>query len=261
LKRKINRQRLLDKRGMPDLPDARARLVAALGKREGLSRASLEALAEVPRHAFAPRLLWRMAYMDTELWTPTSFLPRPGVVARMATALVEADARKVLEYATGTGYVTAVLAMLADRVDTVEHDPWQLWFSSDAFRELELLNISQKVSDGYLGWRERAPYDGIVVCAAMPRIPRVMIEQLVEGGVCIAPVRAYYGPHRLIQVVKSSDEGTSVSDLGPCFFPPLAGVWTPMYLGWGGDLEPEHFGVRSAWGDAVRTDDRGLAFG
>jgi len=258
-KRTLNRQRLLDKRGMPDLPEARASLIAWLGERENVARTYLEAVAEVPRHAFAPAAFWRAAYLDMELWGPAAFLPRPSVVARMATSLGEAGARKVLEYATGTGYVTVILAMLFDRVDTVEHDPWQLWLSSDAFRELELLNISQKASDGYLGWRERAPYDGIVVCAAMPRIPRVLMEQLVEGGVCLAPIGSYNGPHRLLRAVKSS-EGTSVSDLGLCYFPPLMGVWTSPYVGWDGDVEPEQVDHRSPRVFAGRhAVDRGTA--
>jgi protein-L-isoaspartate(D-aspartate) O-methyltransferase len=166
-----------------------------------------------------------MAYADTELWGPTAFLPQPKVVALIATTVQESGAKKVLEYATGTGYLTAVLALLVDRVDTVEHDPWQLWLSSDAFRELEIPNISQKASDGRLGWPERAPYDSIVIAAAVPRIPSSFLKQLAESGTVIAPVGGYYGPQRLLRTQKTST-GTDVTDLGPCFFPPLTGVWT-----------------------------------
>jgi protein-L-isoaspartate(D-aspartate) O-methyltransferase len=224
-KKRVNRNRLLDKRQLPDLPDARRQMIERLGKLEKVSIGVLDVMAELPRHAFAPYGQWRTAYGDSDLWCPTAFLPRPATVARIATAVEQAKANKVLEYATGTGYVTSVLALLARSVDTVEHDPWLLWLSSDAFREMELSNISQKASDGVLGWRERGPYDAIVVCAAMPRIPRTLLEQLVDGGICVAPVGTYYGPHRLIQATKSR-EGTSVADLGACYFPPLTGVWT-----------------------------------
>jgi protein-L-isoaspartate(D-aspartate) O-methyltransferase len=237
--KRVNRNRLLDKRQLPDLPDARRQMIERLAKLESISKAVLEIMAELPRHAFAPFGQWRAAYGDSELWCPTIFLPRPSTVARIATAVEQAKANKVLEYATGTGFITSVLAMLAHRVDTVEHDPWLLWLSSDAFRELELSNVSQKASDGYLGWRERGPYDAIVVSAAMPRIPRTLLEQLVEGGICVAPVGTYYGPHRLIQATKSR-EGTSVGDLGACYFPPLTGVWTYVDMVWKGpEIEAE----------------------
>jgi protein-L-isoaspartate(D-aspartate) O-methyltransferase len=167
-----------------------------------------------------------MAYGDTELWGPTAFLPKLSVVAKIATAVLEGNSKKTLEYATGTGYMTSVLALLIDSVETVEHDPWQLWLSSDAFRELELSNISQKASDGRLGWPERAPFDSIVLGAAVPRILPSLLAQLADEGSLIAPVGGYYGPHRLLRAQKSA-EGTVVSDLGPCFFPPLTGVWSP----------------------------------
>jgi protein-L-isoaspartate(D-aspartate) O-methyltransferase len=225
--RTCNRARLLQKRGLPDLPEARERLIQHLRAIGAGSEPVLKAMAEVPRHAFAPPALWRMAYADTELWGPTAFLPQPSAVAKIATAIQESGARKVLEYATGTGYMTSVLALLADRVDTVEHDPWQLWLSSDAFRELELSNISQKASDGRLGWPERAPFDGIVIAAAVPKILPSFLAQLTDTGVLVAPVGGYYGPHRLLRAQKTS-QGTTVTDLGQCFFPPLTGVWTPM---------------------------------
>lgn len=222
---RINSDRLLRKRNLPDLPGARRMMVERLRKMSGVSERVLAAMADIPRHAFAPPGLWQMAYADTELWGWPTFLARPSVMARLATYLEQRKARKVLEYATWTGYFTTILAHIAETVDTAEHNPWLLWLSSDAFRELELDTVAQKASDGRLGWPERAPYDAIAVGAGVPRIPVELIDQLELGGVCVAPVGPHGGPHRLLAVRKSR-KMTSATDLGPCYFPPLLGAWS-----------------------------------
>jgi protein-L-isoaspartate(D-aspartate) O-methyltransferase len=221
----------LDKLGVPDFPELRLQMVARLSKAGGVSPGVLRAMAEIPRHAFAPPHLWPRAYRDAEVWGVSVYMARPTTIARVATALVESKARRVLEYGTGVGYTTAILAHLAEHVDTVGHHPWLLWWSSDAFRELRLRNISQKVTDGQFGWPERAPYDGIVVGAALPRLPRALFEQLTDSGVCIAPVGPYYGPHRLLAAQRTDDD-VKVTDLGECWFPPLPGAWSLTDLWW-----------------------------
>ncbi|WP_186774415.1 protein-L-isoaspartate O-methyltransferase family protein [Chitinophaga pinensis] len=224
--KQVNSKKLLEKRNLPDLEDARNQLIDSLNNLHLFDEKVLAAIAAVPRHAFAPPALWRMAYADIELWGPSAFLPRPSIVARIAQAVLDGNANTVLEYATGTGYVTTILSLLTDKVFTVEHDPWQLWLSSDAFRELEINNISQKSSDGRLGWPEHAPFDAIVVCAAIPDMLKAFTDQLTDSGTLIAPIGSYYGPHHL--KTWNQQEGTPhIADLAPCFFPPLTGVWRP----------------------------------
>jgi protein-L-isoaspartate(D-aspartate) O-methyltransferase len=219
----INRERWLRKRQTTDLPDARRRLAGRLSTLQVPERVA-GAISEVPRHAFGPPTYWHLASLDTDLWTPTAFLPSPGVVARIVASLDLRDESSVLEYATGTGYLAVVLSLLASRVYTVEHNPWLLWFSSDAFRELEIVNIRQKASDGRLGWPEESPFDAIVIGAAVPWLLRDFVSQLKEGGVIVAPVGPYLGPHRLMKATKS-EHGLTTTDLGRCHFPPLMGVW------------------------------------
>jgi protein-L-isoaspartate(D-aspartate) O-methyltransferase len=223
---KVNKERLLLKRNLPDLEDARKKMVEDLQKRGSFDDKVIAALLAIPRHAFAPPHLWRMAYSDVELWGPTAFLPRPIVVAKIAQTIIERSAGKILEYATGTGYLTTIVSLLVDHIDTVEHDPWQLWSSSDAFRELEIKNISQKASDGKLGWPERSPFDAIILSASVPKILQSFTSQIKENGIMIAPVGSYYGPHRLTLWIKNGSN--SVSDLGACYFQPLTGVWQPQ---------------------------------
>jgi protein-L-isoaspartate(D-aspartate) O-methyltransferase len=227
--RAINRERLLRKRRGIDAPEIRERSI------EGLSALRLPervtaAMAQVPRHAFSPEVSAPFAYAHTSLWAAPAFLPSPEIVGRMAAGLELRDDSAVLEYATGTGYLTVVLSLLAGRVYTVEHDPWLLWSSSDAFRELEILNIHQKASDGRLGWPEEAPFDAIVIGAAVPWLLGDFLSQLKEGGIIVAPVGPYLGPHRLVKAVRSR-QGMVTTDLGHCHFPPLTGVWNPLLVG------------------------------
>jgi len=220
---------LLIARGLTDVPDTRKRMVEALAETKLYATSVLDAMATIPRHAFAPALVWRIAYADVELWAGEAFLPRPSVVARIASEVVNAKAEKVLEYASWTGYTTCILAAVRGTVDSVEHNPWLLWLAADAFRHLRLFNVTQKASDGRLGWPERAPYDAIVVGAALPAIPASLAGQLRDGGIVIAPLGPYAGPHRLTKVT-CTEGGWAYEDLGPCLFPPLS------FVCWGVDL-------------------------
>lgn len=228
---RARRRDWLEKLGVPDFPEARLKMVARLRKAGGVSAGVLRAMAEIPRHAFAPPHLWPRAYGDGDVWGLRVYMARPAAIARIATTLEKARVRRILEYGTGVGYTTTILALVAEHVDTVGHYPWPLWWSSDAFRELGLTNISQKAADGQFGWPERAPYDGIVVGAALPRLPRTLVEQLTHSGLCIVPVGPYYGPHRLL-AAQRTDKDLKITDLGDCWFPPLPGAWSLADLWW-----------------------------
>jgi protein-L-isoaspartate(D-aspartate) O-methyltransferase len=255
--RRANADRLLRKRDLPELEEAREQLVAYLRKAGGIGDDVLSAIGQIPRHAFAPPALWRMSYSDIELWGPTAFLPRPSTVARSAQAVRDRNGGRVLEYATGTGYTTSILSLLCDQVYTVEHDPWQLWLSSDAFRELELQNISQKASDGRLGWPEQAPFDAIVVSAALPRPLEAFLNQLTDGGVLVAPIGSYFGPHQLT-VTRKTAHGRETVELGECFYPPLTGVWAPPQQTGVADHSPE---TNAFWSAEQKAREWNSVFG
>jgi protein-L-isoaspartate(D-aspartate) O-methyltransferase len=221
--KELNCLRYLEKRGLPDLPEARQQMVASL-RTEGHSEATLAAMAVVPRHAFAPAGLWRLGYAMMDLWGPTQYVPSPRTIALMLDNLKLETAQSVLEFGTESGYLSALLGLLVERVYTVELDPAKLWLSSDAFRELGLDNIRQKCADGRLGWPELAPFDRIVIPFAVPWIQDEFSRQTAAAGAIMAPVGPYAGPQRLTRS-DLSPLGPLITDLGPCTVPPLAGVW------------------------------------
>jgi protein-L-isoaspartate(D-aspartate) O-methyltransferase len=223
-----NWKRLLEKRQLPDLPEERAQMVAAL-RESGYSERVLEAMSVVPRHAFVTGPLWRLAYSMIDLWGPDQFVPSPQTIALIVDNLNLDSADSVLEYGTGSGYLTAVLSLMTEHVYTVEHNLAQLWTSSDSFRESAIPNIRQKQSDWRLGWPEFAPFARIVVCAAVPQLFGSLLRQVQSPGVIIAPVGAYHGPQRLTRLEIRAG-GDVVKDLGPCVFPSLYGGWSPGML-------------------------------
>lgn len=223
-----NWKRLLEKRRLPDLPEERAQMVGAL-REMGYAEPVLAAMSVVPRHAFVAGPLWRLAYSMIDLWGPNQFIPSPQTIALMLENLKLDHAHRVLEYGTGSGYLTALLSLLTDRVYTVEHDPSHLWMSSDAFREADLPNIHQKQSDWQLGWAEFAPFEAVVIGAAVPQVFGTFLRQVRAPGVLIAPVGWYPAPQRLMRLDVSAS-GNVVKDLGPSAFPPLYGGWWPGAL-------------------------------
>jgi protein-L-isoaspartate(D-aspartate) O-methyltransferase len=139
----------------------------------------LDALRAVPRHIFVDEALASRAYENTAL--PIGHgqtISQPYIVARMTELLLEAGPLDtVLEVGTGSGYQTAVLAQLVQRVYTV-----------DRIQALVLRNVRPVYSDGRLGLPQYAPFDGILVAAAPEGIPRGLVDQLKPGGRMILPI-------------------------------------------------------------------------
>ena len=133
----------------------------------------------------------------------------------------------MLEVGTGSGYQTAVLAELAKSVFTVELIDVLLKKAKKSLRDLGYPNIHFKLSDGTLGWNENAPYDGIIVTAAAPAVPRPLFEQLDEGGKLIIPVGGTFS-QELKKIVKQK-EGFTEKNLIPVRFVSLVGEygWKP----------------------------------
>ncbi len=168
----------------------RDRLVEQL-QGAGISNARvLEALAKTPRHLFIDEALTSRAYENTAL--PIGFgqtISQPYIVALMTQCLVgEQQLSKVLEVGTGCGYQSAVLSKLVDRLYSVERIEALLDTARQRVRSLGCSNVVFQCADGSLGWKQEAPFDGILVAAAPAEIPGELCDQLAEGGRLVIPV-------------------------------------------------------------------------
>ncbi len=149
----------------------------------------LEVMSKVPRHRFVEPSFLSEAYSDHALpITDNQTISQPYIVALMTELLEPQPSSKVLEIGTGCGYQTAVLAEIVEQVYSVEIiEP----LAKDAQQRLNAFgyhNIHLKVGNGYYGWKEHAPYDGILVAAAPKEVPDRLINQLVSGGRLVLPI-------------------------------------------------------------------------
>ena len=168
----------------------RDRLITRL-KEQGIQHPGvLAVMKELPRHLFVDEALASRAYEDTAL--PIGHgqtISQPFIVARMTEILLEGlPKNKVLEVGTGSGYQTAVLSRLVERVFSVERIAPLQNQARERFYQLKFNNIRLKHSDGSWGWEENAPYDGIIVTCAPAQIPEELLKQLAPGGRLVIPV-------------------------------------------------------------------------
>jgi protein-L-isoaspartate(D-aspartate) O-methyltransferase len=195
------------------------RQIAARGIR---SPAVIRALTAVPRHLFVEEALRDRAYGDFPL--PIGLgqtISQPYMVALMTEALELSGIEKVLEIGTGSGYQTAVLAELADRIITVERIPELARRARDLLEHLGCHRVFVTQGDGTVGWKDGAPYDAILVTAGSPEVPDDLIDQLGKGGRLVIPVGSR-DLQRLKRITRTS-EGLHEEDLGGCMFVPLLG--------------------------------------
>ena len=158
----------------------------------------LAAMEAVPRHRFVRQEDLPWAYADGPL--PIGYgqtISQPYIVALMTDLLQLQGHEKVLEVGTGSGYQAAVLAQLVGRVHTVEIIPQLTERAGRVISELGYDNVFVHPGDGSLGWDAEAPYDGILVAAAAPDVPRPLLDQLADGGRLVLPVGREYGFQRL----------------------------------------------------------------
>lgn len=202
---------------------ARRRMVAQQLRDRGIHDPHVLRIMEaVPRHLFVDSALDVKAYSDSALPIGSSqTISQPYIVALMSQALDLTGEEKVLEIGTGSGYQTAILAELADRVFTVE----RIRAIGNAARErltaMGYTNVVFRIADGTVGWREMGPYDRIVITAGAPRVPVFLADQLRLGGVAVVPV----GPPQsqsLVKVMKT-EQGLEERILCDCAFVPLIG--------------------------------------
>lgn len=200
----------------------RARLIEQLRARGIEDLAVLRAFGETPRHLFVPDALRRQAYEDTSL--PIGFgqtISQPSTQARYLQALGLRGTEKVLEVGTGSGYQTALLAMIAAQVVSVERLPELAAQARAALDAAGYGGVAVVAGDGTLGWRPLAPYDAILVTAAGPRVPEPLIEQLAEGGRLLIPLERA-GGQVLVRLTRTGD-AVAEEVLAEAQFVPLIG--------------------------------------
>lgn len=168
----------------------RHQMVAEQIARRGVEEERLlEAFRRVPRHAFVPLEYQEWAYADGPL--PIGYgqtISQPYIVALMVHLLHLRGDERVLEIGTGSGYQAAILACLTKEVHTIEYIPELAQEAEQRLKVLGFENVYCHIGDGSLGWPEAAPYQGIIVAAAAPQVPRPLLEQLDEGARLVIPV-------------------------------------------------------------------------
>ncbi|MCX7634498.1 MAG: protein-L-isoaspartate(D-aspartate) O-methyltransferase [Syntrophales bacterium] len=168
----------------------RLRMVETQLKARGIKDARvLAAMEKIPRHLFVDEGLIDQAYSDGPLPIgEMQTISQPYIVALMTEALALKGQEKVLEIGTGSGYQTAILAELCTSVFSVERIAVLAAGARKILDHLNYYNVAIRVGDGTYGWREEAPFDGIIVTAGAPQIPGTLIEQLAIGGRLVIPV-------------------------------------------------------------------------
>jgi protein-L-isoaspartate(D-aspartate) O-methyltransferase len=182
----------------------------------------LAAMRLVPRHEFVPRRSRPGAYADTPLRIGYGqTISQPYIVALMTELLKTKPDHRVLEIGTGSGYQAAVLAVVVKDVYTIEIVEPLAERATKDLKRLGYTNVHVRAGDGYRGWPEHAPFDGVIVTAAPERIPEPLIEQLKVGGRLVIPV----GPQlsQELVVIRKTAEGTDRERVIPVRFVPMVG--------------------------------------
>lgn len=186
----------------------RDRLVSRLRDKGIRNQRVLEVMRTTPRHIFVDEAMAHRAYEDTAL--PIGHgqtISQPYTVARMTEVLLAAGIPDVvLEVGTGSGYQSAVLSRLVPKVYTVERISALLQKAREAHRQMGLLNVFSKHSDGSWGWAPNAPYPAIMVTAAPQEVPPTLLEQLAIGGRMVIPVGSTHGRQQLKLFIRHQDE-------------------------------------------------------
>lgn len=183
----------------------------------------LKAIEAIPREIFVPENSRHLAYENIPLAIPyKQTISQPLIVAIMVASLNLTPTSKVLELGTGSGYQTAILSFLADKVITVERLPSLAAAAKAIFPSLGYGNIVVRHTEHVLGCPEHAPYDAIIVSAGAPTLPSVLLDQLAVAGRMVIPVGKRQEQDLLL--VEKTPNDYSVKSLGPCRFVPLIGV-------------------------------------
>ena len=191
---------------------------------EQLDARVLDAMREVPRHAFVPEPLRAYAYGDHPLpVSPDQNIAAPLLVALMTHAVALQPDDVVYETGTGAGYHAAVLSRLVREVYSVEVEEPLADRAARLLKELHYDNIHVQASDGYFGWAAHAPYDAMIIKEAIDHVPPPLLGQLKRGGRMVLPLGPARGPQYLTVITKDADGRVSEQRLMPVRFSPLQG--------------------------------------
>jgi protein-L-isoaspartate(D-aspartate) O-methyltransferase len=204
----------------------RDRLIERLTEQGITDKAVLSVIRGTPRHIFLDEALSHRAYEDSSL--PIGFqqtLSQPYIVARMTELLLAKGPRaRVLEVGTGSGYQTAILAQMVERVFSVERIRPLQEKARQRLRQLGLHNVHLRHADGGMGWKDRGPFDAILSAAAPEVVPPELLEQLAMGGRLVIPVGPV-GKQQSLYVYDKTEEGITEQLIEPVLFVPMvAGV-------------------------------------
>jgi protein-L-isoaspartate(D-aspartate) O-methyltransferase len=184
----------------------------------------MDAMDAVPRHLFVPAGELKHAYANRPLSIGHGqTISQPYIVALMTELLEPEPGHVVLEVGTGSGYQAAVLARLVAKVYTIEIVPPLARSSALRLKELGYRNVAVRLGDGYYGWPDKGPFDGIIVTAAANAIPPPLIAQLKPGGRMLIPVGAPFSAQELIVLTKGTNGKVSTRSVLPVAFVPLTG--------------------------------------
>lgn len=179
----------------------------------------LASMAAIPRERFVDEALSHQAYDNSSLPIGVGqTISQPYIVAKMTELLNLKPKSKVLEIGTGSGYQTAILAKLVDHVCSVERIKSLQWNTKRRLKQLDIHNVSTRHGNGWLGWAERAPYDGIIVTAAASEVPQKLVEQLADKGRLVIPVGEQ---NQVLQLLERDGDKIIVKNISDVKFVPL----------------------------------------
>ena len=185
----------------------------------------LEAMERIPREIFLPESFTHQAYADQAMPIACGqTISQPFIVAFMTDRLKVSKRMKVLEIGTGSGYQSAVLSLICRRVYTIERYRTLMNDAVERFRLLHLENITAMVGDGAKGWPAQAPFERIIVTAAAPEEPKMLLDQLAPGGIMIVPVDTGRGGQELLRITRTAQGLETEKLLDVRFVPLVEGV-------------------------------------
>ena len=205
----------------PTFKTARENLVKQYIAGKGIADPQvLAAMRAVNRHCFVPKRLASKAYADTPLPIGASqTISQPYVVALMTESLKLNGNHRVLEIGTGSGYQAAVLAKIVKEVYSIEIKEKLYHQSSQTLKDQGIANVETRHGDGYFGWQEAAPFDAIMITAAINHIPPPLLRQLTEGGRLILPLGNPFSYQNLTLVTKTEGDYVTKQITGVLFVP------------------------------------------
>jgi len=193
----------------------------------------LAAMGRVPRERFVPEYSRAQAHADRPLPIGEGqTISQPFIVALMTDLVQPGSDGRILEIGTGCGYQTALLAELAAQVYSIEIVPELAQRAAQLLEQLGYTNLHLRIGDGNAGWPEQAPFDGILVTAAAPRLPPCLVEQLAPGGRLVVPVGPPWRVQSLMLVEKDAAGQVRGRDLLAVAFVPMTGRCLDPDDGW-----------------------------